>query len=229
MDNYNEIQTCSWLSSLELTGQFTCIKYMMSLEPKLCTCKQLCPTFVQCSPPVLSSDDRTCDDNVRENQNPQREEPTKPQPTCRSIPAGLVRFLSSTALSRSARDRCDVSSSASPNMSSSPMPLPPLVLGPPVATSPRPGMAWLMLTLFERSVSWAGKRPPVSVAESCARIFSTCQGGARIAVVLIPRPLPLTLRGTRPWVYVAVVGKRSVASCPLEVFNIHIIENAQQS
>lgn len=94
-------------------------------------------------------------------------------------------FRSSTALSSSARDRRDVSSSASPNMSSSPMPLPPLVLGPPVATSPKPGMAWLMLTLFERSVSRAGKRPPLSVAESWARIFSTCQGSARITVVFI--------------------------------------------
>lgn len=114
-------------------------------------------------------------------------------PTCRSIPAGLVRFISSTALSRLARDRLTLSSSALPKMSSSPMPLPPPPpppkLEPPVATSPRPGIVWLMLTLLERPLplalvlALAGKRPPVSVAESCARIFSTCQEGARVAAV----------------------------------------------
>lgn len=111
---------------------------------------------------------------VGKNRNPS-------QPTCRSIPAGLVRFLSSTALSRSARDRRVLFSSASPNMSSSPIPLPPLLLEPPVAISLRSGVVWLMLTLL----SLAGNLPPVSVAESCARIVSTCQGGVRVSVVFI--------------------------------------------
>lgn len=91
--------------------------------------------------------------------------------TWRSIPAGLSRFLSSTAFSSSARDKSACSPSPSPNMFAS--------LKPPLALlafteSPKPGVLLLMLFLLARYVLSDGRRPPVSVADSCARMLSIC-------------------------------------------------------
>ena len=93
--------------------------------------------------------------------------------TWRSMPAGLARFRSSTAFSSSARDKSACSPSLSPLM------FPFASLKPQLALlafteSPKPGMLLLMLFLLARNSLSDGRRPPVSVADSCARMLSIC-------------------------------------------------------